>query len=562
MLARELLVTLPRRVKQHPAFVPVSVFFGLALVLVVSLSLTERSPAVASITPQVGYPGGVMVIHGRSFGSNRGTAEVVIAGVRPARSAYLEWTNRRISVRIPENVDSGMVYVVRGSRTSNGRLFTNKYNIPMVVEQTPAPGQPYIQSITPASGTVGTRITIRGQNFGALQGKGELYFTPVSLTDPSSQGLFVGQRERYAGCACDFPIQSWSDGQIVAYIPDGASSGNVMIVTARGASNSRYLDVSYPVGTKVYKDKRGYQVNYGVQVSDVTSGQGGFINVWVPELSNGLSQRHEERISEPGPPALVSDGLMEFHLANLKDGSTASVSVTYYFDRYAIETQIDPSKVPTGYDTNSELYKVYTAPDAVVPSNNPTIVSDALKAVGSEQNPYRKARLLYNFLLQKLRYTPVSVGTDVPASLTAGTGDSYTYAVAFVALARAVGIPARPVAGYLVYGNKQAARHFWAEFYLEGFGWVPVDPSLGAGASYGGFPSRGGVADYYFGNIDNHHIALTRGLVAVPQGGAESVGKIVTTSSIASLQTIYETASPAVRGYTSNWSGITVVDSW
>jgi len=554
MTSREFL----EKVRWHPAFLPVTIFLGLVVILVVSTTLTDRPPKIEAISPQVGFPGGVMVIVGTSFGSSRGTAEVIIAGIRPTTSAYLEWTNRRISVRIPQDVDSGMVYVVRKVGQSNGRLFTNKNNIPVVVDQAAAPGQPHIASIDPHNGSVGTPITISGRNFGAAEGSGKVYFTPASLSEQTGAGIEIGQKERFAGCGCDYPIQSWSDTKIVAYVPDGASSGNVTVVTDRGASNSEYFELSSKVGTESFRDKRGYQIQYGVRIADVASDSGGTIDLWVPELSDDLSQRHVERITEPSSPANVAGGLMRFRLDNWK--TQGSVSVTYYFDRYAVETQIDASKVPAAYDTKRRLYTVYTAPDALVPSDNPQIVAEAQQAVGTEQNPYRKARLIYDYLLSKLQYSAGVASTDIVANLDSGTGNSYTYAIAFSAMARAAGIPARPIAGYVVYGNKQASRHYWAEFYVQDFGWVPVDPALGDGATYGDFPSRSNVADYYFGNIDSRHIALTRGIVTVPQTDASA--KLVTTSPLASLQTIFAAASPAVKSFTTNWLGMTVVDWW
>ena len=40
----------------------------------------------------------------------------------------------------------------------------------------------------------------------------------------------------------------------------------------------------------------------------------------------------------------------------------------------------------------------------------------------------------------------------------------------FAALCRSIGIPARAVGGYqMIQGF--AGTHFWAEYYLEGYGW-------------------------------------------------------------------------------------------
>jgi transglutaminase-like putative cysteine protease len=64
----------------------------------------------------------------------------------------------------------------------------------------------------------------------------------------------------------------------------------------------------------------------------------------------------------------------------------------------------------------------------------------------------------------------------VEETLRRRRGDSSDRAALFVALARSIGIPARPVAGLLVAGGRFRYRA-WAEVWLGG--WVPVDPTLG-----------------------------------------------------------------------------------
>jgi transglutaminase-like putative cysteine protease len=51
----------------------------------------------------------------------------------------------------------------------------------------------------------------------------------------------------------------------------------------------------------------------------------------------------------------------------------------------------------------------------------------------------------------------------------------------FVSLARAAGIPAREIFS-LRQGKKNGQdisswQHYWAEFYLPGYDWVPIDPA-------------------------------------------------------------------------------------
>jgi len=77
--------------------------------------------------------------------------------------------------------------------------------------------------------------------------------------------------------------------------------------------------------------------------------------------------------------------------------------------------------------------------------------------------------------------TPSFGGAE--ATLVRRRGDSSDRAELLVAMARALGIPARPVAGLLVSGGRPRYRA-WAEVWLGA--WQPVDPTLGQTPADGG----------------------------------------------------------------------------
>ncbi len=73
------------------------------------------------------------------------------------------------------------------------------------------------------------------------------------------------------------------------------------------------------------------------------------------------------------------------------------------------------------------------------------------------------------------------VETTAEAAMAAGRGVCQDHAHIFVGLARALGIPARYVSGYLMMDDRidQEAGHAWAEAHVEGLGWVAFDVSNG-----------------------------------------------------------------------------------
>jgi len=64
----------------------------------------------------------------------------------------------------------------------------------------------------------------------------------------------------------------------------------------------------------------------------------------------------------------------------------------------------------------------------------------------------------------------------------AGSGNCRTLARGFISECKSMGIKAREVVGFarpqrgaMTAGSLQGCRHSWAEFYVDGLGWVPVD---------------------------------------------------------------------------------------
>ncbi|MBW6463728.1 MAG: transglutaminase domain-containing protein [Bacillota bacterium] len=83
----------------------------------------------------------------------------------------------------------------------------------------------------------------------------------------------------------------------------------------------------------------------------------------------------------------------------------------------------------------------------------------------------------------------------------AGSGNCRELALGFITEARAQGINAREVIGFarpqrgaMTSGSLQGARHSWAEFYVDGLGWVPVDLTF---QYFGGFPHTSHIVESY-----------------------------------------------------------------
>jgi transglutaminase-like putative cysteine protease len=146
----------------------------------------------------------------------------------------------------------------------------------------------------------------------------------------------------------------------------------------------------------------------------------------------------------------------------------------------------------TGYRTEGSLHRQLREADLSLPPNrNPRSIQlarEMRKRAGSDE-AFVQA-VLEKFREEEYFYTlePPRLESDSVDDFLFNTRRGFCehFASAFTALARAAGIPARVVAGYQggdlnpINGYmivRQSDAHAWSEIWLEGQGWVRVDPT-------------------------------------------------------------------------------------
>ncbi len=165
-------------------------------------------PSITGLNPTSGVVGTSVTISGTNFGGTQGSSSVTFNG---AVAAPTNWSVTSITVPVPANAISGNVVVTVGGVASNG--------VPFTVTVLP----PSISTLNPTSGAVGVSVTIAGSNFGATQGASTVTFNGIATTPTS-----------------------WSASSIAAPVPNGATTGNVVVTVAGVASNGVTFTVSAP----------------------------------------------------------------------------------------------------------------------------------------------------------------------------------------------------------------------------------------------------------------------------------------------------------------------------
>ena len=85
------------------------------------------------------------------------------------------------------------------------------------------------------------------------------------------------------------------------------------------------------------------------------------------------------------------------------------------------------------------------------------------------------------FLRMRFDAEATELDTSADEAFEAGHGVCQDFAHIFIAVARALGIPARYVSGHLFRrdGERQPATHAWAEAWDRDLGWIGFDPTHG-----------------------------------------------------------------------------------
>lgn len=183
-------------------------------------------------------------------------------------------------------------------------------------------------------------------------------------------------------------------------------------------------------------------------------------------------------------PTYLSDGFGNVYFCwegiTIFPGNNFTVELDYLVLSFSVKYPVD-ANLAGDYDVNSKVYRLYTQPEELIQSDNPKIAETAQKVVGKEKNPHERALLIYNFVTKHLEYEIQDRERGALWALENGKGDCSEYSYLFVALCRAVGIPARIQAGFAFHHDNEVLEdgHMWAEYYLENYGWIPVDAAWG-----------------------------------------------------------------------------------
>ncbi len=550
--------------RRYPVVRVLSVIFIISVILG-SIYLigfrTKPVPEIISVVPPVGSPGDLVVINGVNFGAVRDMGYVEIAGSKLTASSYISWADNCIKIVLPANVQDGLVVVGTKEMRSKPALFANEVDIPVPVPAVQQVTKPVITMLSADKLNVGDLLVISGNNFGDSKNQSKVLFTMDcnnKISEADYKNMVMLTENMIPASEEDFDYVSWSNTEITVRVPDGAYTGVVVVDTGREKSDPKELTINMDAGRKEYLNKKIYLVQYTADIADVVTDDVSTITLRCPIPFSCPAQPQVE-ITETSPePILMNYQNNLIHqITKSRNNTPKSVfKQTFVLPVFEVRANVNPVKIGTYKNTEKNLLSGALRSDSLVPSDKTAVKELCEKIIGKEKNPWNKAKLIYNYMCESFKIQDkVRKNDSDPLDLIKKeSGDAFDFAVICTALLRAAEVPAYTDGGVLVNPDLTTQSHWWCEFYIDKIGWIPCDPALGAGLDFKQWSDSDviDVKDYYFANMDSHHILFSRGWSQLKPFSADN--KIVQQPRSFALQSIWEEANKDTAKYSSYWS--------
>jgi transglutaminase-like putative cysteine protease len=262
--------------------------------------------------------------------------------------------------------------------------------------------------------------------------------------------------------------------------------------------------------------ERRFKIDYSVSVDKMPT-LTDRVDVWIPVPHNDAYQSISRLSIEAPYPYKIEKG--EFgnqmlHLRIIKPlENSFLLDVQFVAKRkeHLRMTGSGASAAAGGADERDPNLDRWLQPDRLVPLDDKIRgwAQEVVKAAGA-QSELDKARAIYNHIVDTVKYDKTGKGWgrgDIYYACDARRGNCTDFHAIFIGYARALGIPARFSIGLPIpaeHGQGTiAGYHCWAEFYVKGMGWIPVDASEAAKD-----PAK---RQYFFGAHDENRVEFSRG---------------------------------------------------
>lgn len=258
------------------------------------------------------------------------------------------------------------------------------------------------------------------------------------------------------------------------------------------------------------------------------------VELWIPVAQDNLFQKITDmQIESPYPYEIraAEYGNKILHIS-LNNPQQSSFTVTMRFNALRKEhvqerlRQANYSEAKQKPDPNM---KRWLQPDRLVPIDGKIKqwAQEVVTAAGAKTD-MEKVRAIYNHIVATVKYDKSGQGWgrgDIYFACDERRGNCTDFHAIFIGYCRALGIPARFAIGFPLPADRGAGQisgyHCWAEGYIKGIGWVPVDASEAA--------KNPNKREYFFGAHDENRVefSIGRDLTLNPKQAGEPLNYFI-----------------------------------
>ena len=283
-----------------------------------------------------------------------------------------------------------------------------------------------------------------------------------------------------------------------------------------------FVDGPAAVASSPFLNERSFRFSYEAVVSKIPS-SARRVEVWLPVAPETDVQRIADlRVEAPSGVSFHRDSEYGNKILNMvldpKGAENLRVRVSYTVRRK--EDRRSPGEGASAGRDNPPRW--IDSCKETGWSRSTTSSSRSRTRWSGKSTPLDRAAAIYDYTVETMKYDKSGTGWgngDLYYACDIRRGNCTDFHALFIGLSRAAGIPAKFVIGFPIPPEKGkgtvAGYHCWAEFHLDGFGWVPVDTSEAA--------KDKSKKTYFFGTLDPNRIEFTTGrdiLLSSPAGGA------------------------------------------
>jgi len=256
-----------------------------------------------------------------------------------------------------------------------------------------------------------------------------------------------------------------------------------------------------------YVEPRRLRITQTIDLDANTVPAGEMVRCWIPYPREIAGRQTAIRLLHSDPqtyelaPGDALQRTIYFEAYALKD-TPLHFSVSYELTTHGVYYDIDPDSVTI--PESDETLQAFLAERPPQIKFTAALRKLSEEIVGDEQNPYRKAQLLFSWIDTHVPWASAREYSTIACipeyAYENGHGDCGIQTLLFMTLCRMNGIPARWQSGWELQPPHDS-MHDWGMLFFAPYGWVPMDVTYGLRNS----PNEQ-LHWFYLGGMDSYRI--------------------------------------------------------